>query len=59
MQWGDISWTAEPIGNYLGKGKKMDGFLNHMKESWMSSSAKSSSNIDSRDIKLQFFVNKF
>jgi len=59
MQWGDITWTAEPIGNYLGKGKKMDGFLNHMKGYLMSTSDKSSSNIEFRDIKLQFFVNKF
>jgi len=52
MQWGDITWTAEVIGNYLGKGKKVEGFLSNLKEKWSSEEDKTFSSIDSRDIKL-------
>jgi len=51
MQWGDLTWTSEPVGNYLGKGKK-EGFLQVLSNKWENTEAKTFSSIDSRDIKL-------
>jgi len=61
MQWGDVTFTAEPIGHFLGNGigsKKniRDTVAKINKEQEVK---KTYSSIDSRNIQLQFLVNKF
>ena len=60
MQWGDVSFTSEPIGNFLGlKKQTVGGFLNKVKGFFKKERHMRSASIDQRDIKLQYFVNKF
>jgi len=60
MQWGDLTIAKEPIGNFLGSGKKDIPFLQALKETLWSEDTKEEvaeikktfSAIDSRNIRL-------
>lgn len=41
MQWGDVTFTSEPIGNFLGLGtKRQEGFLSLLMSTWNNEQAK-------------------
>jgi len=41
MQWGDVTFTAEPIGTFLGLGKmRQEGFLTLLMSAWNNEQAK-------------------
>jgi legumain len=52
MQYGDLSWTSEPIGNYLGNNSTFKGEV-------VSSPSKSSSNVKSADIPMHLAYYKY
>jgi len=61
MQWGDVTFTHEPIGHFLGNGigSKKSGHSLLEKIFSVEEVEKTYSSIDSRNIKLQFLVNRF
>jgi len=63
MQWGDVTFTAEPIGHFLGNGigKKSvtENIRSRIFNMDVEKAERTYSSMDSRNIKLQYLINKF
>jgi len=61
MQWGDVTFTTEPIGHFLGNniGTKKSIRETVFKINEEQEVKKTYSSIDARNIQLQYLVNKF
>jgi len=64
MQWGDVTFTTEPIGHFLGnnigtKKSVTDSIREKVFKMNVETIEKTYSSIDARNVKIQYLVNKF
>jgi legumain len=59
MQWGDVTFTKEPIGNYMGGLAKKSRFSKRLESAFKSAVVDGKHAIDTRDAKLFYLINHF